>query len=198
MVNQQGVKIIYYPTDYNTDYDVFFGEDMNRHILRRFNLKALFELPEENQEFAQFGIFGLDVFSIYIPILSFETGSKMSWDQTSLSYCSSGSYDPIEPQVGDIIEANYGDHTLYEIINVKKTANRFNLKEHTYEFIVRVFRDDHLSFSEDTSATMTPIISGAVDVPDILGINDVVDDEMDDIEYKPKLGEENNDIFGGW
>jgi len=199
MFNQHGVKLIYYPTDYNTEYDKFFGEDNDRTILRRFNIKAQFELPEENEEFSHFGIMGLDVFSIYIPMLSFETSSKLKYDVTSSHPCHTTDYTAIVPQVGDIIEAGYGDHTLYEVINIDPANERFNLTEHTYDITVRVFRDDHMNFDPATSATMTDVILSAVDSPDILDINSQVDIEVSAVKYEPPVGEEPpDDPFGGW
>ena len=199
MINQHGVKIIYYPVDYNIEYDKFFGEDMDRTILRRFNIKAYFELPEENESFSHFGIEGMDVFDMIIPILSFDTASKLKYNVTQSHPCHGTDYDKYVPTVGDIIEANYGDHVLYEVVNVLKTPNRFNLTEHSYKISVRVFRDEHLSFDTSTSGTMTNVISGAVDSPDILGINTQVDIEVSAVNYKSSLEDDSNDsIFGGW
>ena len=56
-------------------------------------------------------------------------------------------------------------------------------RSHTHNLLVKMYQETHISLSADTSATM-PNLSAVVDQPDILEINDAIDDETsEDINW---------------
>lgn len=198
IINQKGVKCIYYPADYNTEYDKFFGEDMDRSLLRRFNIKAMFDLPEEHSEYGIFGIMGVDVFVMVVTKSHFHEASQQAWNKGTSKDKYNPQEDAILPQMGDLIEANYGSHTIYEVIDINDASMTFQQNSQIFSFTVREYKDNNLSLLTSTSATMTSAITDSVDVPDILRINDVIDDEKGEVLYDTSATSEDNNPFSGW
>ena len=65
-INIHGTPMMYYAVSYDTAYDHLFGEDDDRRVARKFLIKARFELPKELEQYAKFGIEGLDNFPMFV------------------------------------------------------------------------------------------------------------------------------------
>lgn len=163
LINSYGSDLTYYSTDYNTDYDKIFGEDMDRHVLDSYDpVMATFSIPEEQLSYEKFGIFGIDEFHIFI-------------NKTHFEYATS-SYDI---KRGDLISIN-GKDMVYEIMSTKDKVNQFMQEQYTWDLTVRPFRDNKLTLSPNVSASL---LSAYVDTNDILEVNTVVDNEVSAISY---------------
>lgn len=186
--NQNGVKADYYVVDYSTNNEKIYGEDNDRHILRNFVVKVYFDLPPEIRQYNQFGMEDMDNFQMWITKTTFSNYS--------------GGYDP---KYGDFIRPHYNS-VLYEIIDVIDTDEQFLNTQHTWKLTVRVWVNNMLTASNNVSAEHNPnyddeyveLISAHLTSAgsDFLKQNDLIDDEFDDIEYKPLDG--NNNPFGDW
>jgi hypothetical protein len=207
--NQQGVKLIYYKTDYNIDYDKIYGEDRDRHIERYFPLQGYFILPVEDELVSLFGIEIKDVYKIYVTKQHFEAAS-----QQSNASCDRTAYDPFDPQVGDLIKGKW-NNTYYEIIETKDSEGVMLGTKIVWTIFVKIYRDNHL-----TTNTFTPPIKSVVDIQkdiesvtdlpiDILEVNEDINIEKVDILFNTSAaGEEplspdpdppvNDDPFGDW
>jgi hypothetical protein len=198
--NSFGIDMTYYIADWNVDYDRIYGEDRDRHILRKFSFKGFIPTyPEEKQRYTNFGIDGLDSFSFWSNISHFSFASRFD-DQGSTCY------DEYIAQEGDIIKFDYSG-LYYEVMHVVKSANQFLQTQHSYTIVVRVFRDIHLTLSPLVSSDP---LSAFTDKPkDIFDISDDIDDEKLDFLFNTSAANEepitpdphppvNDDPFGGW
>lgn len=208
MWNQHGVKLEYYKTDYNTDYDRIYGEDRDRHILRTFPVQAYFELPNEDELVTVFGMEMKDRFKMYISKQHFSVASTLG-----NTGCGINSFDKFDPCVGDIIKGKWNNR-FYEIIEVKDSEGVIMESKFIWTITVKTYRDNHL-----TTNTFTPPIppvqqkqydiESVTDKPiDILQINEALDSEKDEYIYEPKPLEDtpdnddlppvNDNPFGQW
>jgi len=197
--NKFGVPMVYYSVDYDVDYDKLWGEDMDRLVERKFHAMAYYELQEEIELFTKFGIEGIDNFHIYISKKHFEVASTYSIDSDNITGNTSGvsAYDPIEPKRGDIMMSIYNNR-WYEIVNVQQEQEQFLQHKHSWDLIVKIRRDEHMTVSDalsgDSAITATTDMS-----PDIYDISATIDKEKEDILYEPLPGEKSKqDPFNGW
>ena len=180
MINQYGIDVTFYTTDYNTSHDIIFGEDNDRHVIRSFEVMSTFDLPANDANFDKMGIFGLDEFHMYTNKSHFSYMSTTSGNVED-------AYSDYIPHVGDIVCYN-AESQYYEIISVKDKVNQFMQSQFTWDFLVRPFRDNKLTLSVDVSGSP---LSAYVDTNDILEVNDVVDTEVSGVNYQPPTGEQN-------
>lgn len=202
--NMYGTPMMYYVVTYDTDYDVLFGEDNNKRIYRKFPVKAMYELPLEEDMYQQFGLEGLDNFEIHISKKHFIQASQYDTSGVALypkqfNQGKTSAYDVYVPQEGDILRAEY-NNTYYEVMYVHDEEQQFLQGKHAWKLRVRVFRDEHLSFTSATSGAMTDI-SAVSNIDDTTEINDYITSAFDDIKYTSGIGEatdntNENDI--GW
>jgi hypothetical protein len=190
--NRHGVCMEYFITSYNKDYDKVFGEDMNRSFIRKFDIMAWYKLPAENRSWTRFDIEGLDDIVVHISKDHFAAASTYS-DQRVAGNIGRGTFPPHIPQVGDIIRAKYNDF-LYEVVERKETAMLLHLNKHfCWSLTLSTYRDEHLSMSATTSASMDSI-ADFVDQPssaDIFNIKDIIVSANEDIKYDNKACEAN-------
>ena len=181
--NKHGVSMIYYPISFDVNYDKLYGEDLDRKIIRKFNLMVFYTLPRVEKLWSKFGIEGMDNFSMFCSKKHFQVASQYDYTQTSASF---GVY---VPKIGDIIRALYNNY-YYEIVDIKEESGQYlQSPQHMWEFLVKPYRDTRLSLSATTSATMT----GAGDIgnyinrtPDIFDIKTDVVDKNANIDYQPE------------
>ena len=197
-INHHGVCMTFYIASYDTNYDKIFGEDGNRMFERKFGFNAFYTLPREDKLWSKFGIQGLDEFSMFIPKLQFQDASTFGNSALPGNH-GINTYASYIPKTGDVVKANY-DKYLYEIMEVKEEVGMYLLsKQHMWEFIVRPFKDEHISLSASTSASMEWIKDYTDKDTDIFNVSDVIDEEKPDVLYDPPTNEKSSgDPFGGW
>lgn len=170
--NKYGVPSTFYVTDYNVNHDVIFGEDMDKHIIRKFNVMTYFELQPELEKFSNFGIEGLDNFSMWISKSHFKVAS-------TYGTTGEGEFDSHVPMVGDILKTEFNDY-WYEIINVNEQTEEFLQSKHSYELFVRVLRDEHLTVSPSLSGDE---INDHENLDDIFDMTEDINTEKTDVLY---------------
>jgi hypothetical protein len=178
--NMRGITLDYYITSYDTSYDSIFGEDNNRRFIRTFKFRGFYTLPKEEKLWSKFGIEGLDQFSIYV--------SKLHFRDNSQNYI---------PRIGDILIANYNKY-IYEIVDVKEESAQYLLsKQHSWEFIVKQFKDERVQTTAATSGTYIQDYTNKSN--DIFDIKVPVETKNEEIKYVPRRIEKpSNDPFNGW
>ncbi len=188
--NKHGVCCSYIVTTFNTNYDKLFGEDNNRRFERRFKLMTYFDLPKETRTFNNGGIGWTDVFHIYASIRHFNTASKFDFSGTS-------AYPSYIPRVGDFLSTDY-NNMFYEIISVKMQEEQFLQHQHSYDFVVKVYRDKSFSFNPSTSGDFNDL-SQYVGNEDIFNIGQFINEYKEGIVYKPTISEcSPRDPFNDW
>lgn len=188
-INMNGVPMIYYVNTFKTSYDKIFGEDNTRSVLRNFNIKAYFSLPNEDEMWSRFNIEGIDNFHIEITMRHFETASQYNPQGTAIIY---PSYTPKE---GDFLKAKYNEY-FYEIVTVKKQVAQFLKRQHVWDLIVRPMRDEKLSVS--ATIPSDDYVRAINDIEDIFNVSAAVENEMPDKLYD-SAGESSVDpLFGSW
>lgn len=211
--NNFGVPMVYYVVSYDTTQDEIFGEDNVRNAERKFSVMAYYELPREEELWTKFGIEGIDNFHMYLSKKSFEaesTTALVTSGAYSLAFSSAfdrvgvdndngtlvyDTYPSYIPKVGDIIKAEYNDY-YYEIVDVGEESEMFLQSKHSWDFIVRPYKDEHVTVSGTLSGDD---LSNFTSQDDMLEINDVVDTKKDGVLYEPPGTEEDpNDPFGTW
>ena len=184
--NKHGICMEYYIATYDKRYDRIWGEDNDRRFERYFDTMVYFQLPREEKMWTKFGIEGSDNFSMWVSKRHFRAASNNPL--TKQEYI---------PKMGDVIRSKYNNY-FYEIVEIKEdTGLWLQSKQHMWEFVVRVFKDEHISLTSETSASA---ISAYTDKDsDVFDIRNVIDVEKEDVVYKPKSGEQSsNDPFGNW
>jgi hypothetical protein len=199
--NIYGTPMMYYVVSYDVSYDLLFGEDDDRRIERKFPIKAVFTLPEELEQYNPFGIQGLDNFPMNVSKKHFTQLSRNNNRSRLFPVQNSSNlsaFGPIDPKAGDLIKSEYND-VFYEIIDVGEEKEMFLQAKHSWTLTVRVFTDEMLSLSADTSAAMTEI-SAVIDRNDVLSHNDYITSADDAVLYDPPSTEKDSSqsAFGGW
>ena len=193
--NKHGVKCWYYFTDYSLTNDPIYAEDMDRHIVRKVPVMAYFELPPEDRISNFFGLEENDNYNLYISKEHLAATSTMAHNDSYGS--TSGTYAATTPKEGDLILSTHNNR-LYEVLNVKDTEEMFLQSKHSWNIAVQVWKDNHISLSATTSASMTTV-SAFTDQDDYVKINDAVDTEKTDVLYTSGATEEPpKDPFAGW
>lgn len=189
--NKHGVCCSYIKISYDLNYDKLFKEDNNRTIERRFNIMAYFDLPRETKTFSNAGIGWSEIFHIFLSKAHFNVASTCD-ASGNLS-----AYPPYIPQVSDILETQYNG-VFYEIISVKDAVEVFLQGKHSWDIVVRIFRDKHLNVSPDTSGTMTDLLQ-YVNQSDLFNIGNFINQENNTIAYQPAISEcPPKDPFNEW
>jgi len=196
-INQHGVCLTYYITTYDTNYDRIWGEDNDRRFVRVFDFMAYYTLPREDKLWSKFGIEGMDSFSMFVSKIHFQDTSTMGHDMVA-GNIGFGTYDSYVPKVGDIIMANYNKY-IYEITEVKEETSMFLLsKQHVWEFVVKTYKNEQLSMTPSTSASMQ-YMDFTNKLKDVFNIDEVIEEKKEKVIYKPKVNEKKvNDPFAGW
>ena len=184
--NKHGVSMIYYPVSYDINYDKLYGEDLDRKVIRKFDLMCFYTLPRVEKLWSKFGIEGMDNFSMFCSKVHFDAASQYEYTQTSATYA------PYIPKIGDIIRAKYNNY-LYEIIDIKEESGQFlQSPQHIFEFLVKPYLDKRLGLSATTSASMM----GPGDIgnfinrtPDIFDLKSNIAEKVPAIDYTPKACE---------
>jgi len=171
-INKFGVCLQFYETSYDVKYNPIFGEDSNRRFVRYFDFMGYYMLPKEEKLFTKFGITGLDNFSIVVSKKHFKFVSTNP--TTGLEYI---------PKIGDILRSKYSNH-FYEIVEVVEEVNVIlQSKQHVWEFVVRVYKDENISLTGETSATELSASTNKLN--DIFNIKNEIDIRKENIIYKP-------------
>jgi len=196
--NHFGVKCQYYITDYNTDYDVIFGEDMDRHVVRRFPVQVYFVLPPEDDMASRFGIEELDNIEMFISKLQFQVASTLDYDDQYGA--TSGTFAQYIPKLGDLIRST-SNYKFYEILDVGEEDNQFLQTSNTWTLKVRLYRDNHVGFSTSadgvlaktasdelcaspfTSAIASYSLSAYADQEDMFDVTDLVNRDKGDVVH---------------
>ena len=197
--NAYGSKCDYFVVDYSLNNEKIFGEDNDRHIIAKFLVKMVFELPPEDRKYTQWGMEEEDRFIMFC--------GKSQFDEYSSVY--EQGYFPHE---GDLIRPHYNG-IIYEITNVVDTDNQFLNTQHTYKLTVRVWTNDMKTASYDTSTENLHTYDGTNGIPteppesltsvadyvtngsDFLKQNEIIEEEKKKILYEDDT---NNDPFSGW
>ena len=200
-LNIYGTPLTYYVVSYDTTYDPLFGEDDDRRIARKFPIKAQFQIPPELELYAGQGIEGLDNFTMFVSKKHFEHFSQYDNDSTMFPVAwpeDTSAYSAYTPKAGDILKSEY-NNLFYEVLDIGEEEEMFLQKKHTWIFTVRPFRDEHLSLSASTSATMTEI-SAHLGADDIMDHNDYITSAEEDVLYDPSATETSSsqDDLDGW
>jgi len=202
--NIYGCAMMYYIVTYDTSYDPLFGEDNNKRIYRRFPIKAVFDLPKEEDEFSKFGLENLDNIEMHVSKKHFEVMSKYDTSGVNIypvqfNEGKTNVYDAILPSVGDIIKSEY-NNVYYEVLVLHKQEEMFLQDNHSWKLTVRVFNDETLTLTPATSAAMTEI-SAVSNIEDILEVNDYITSADIPIQYTCATSEASSnqpDINDGW
>ena len=192
--NHNGVPVDFYITSYDTKYDAIFGEDNNKRVVRKFPLMIFYELPNEEELWNQWGIEGMDNFHMFCSKKHFEVASTIGFSGSGdeIVYDSFDSYKPI---VGDILIPKYNKY-MYEIVDVREEESMFLQNKHSWDFIVRAYKDEQLSVSDSLSGDF---IKDYISQDDILNISGDIDNEKSDVLYNTSGDSEDvNDPLGGW
>lgn len=189
--NNFGVDLTYYVTTYDTsahDYpnsNELFGEDSDREFVRKFNIKAFYELPKDMQMVSIFGIDGLDNFKLWISKRLFTSASQVD-----------GS-DEYIPQEGDVLYASY-NNMFYTILDVNQTEEMFLQRRHSWELTVEKFKDTNISL-DATSADMPELLDITNRDDDLFDITDYIVSASDYVLYNTSADLKDADsIFGEW
>ena len=135
--------------------------------------------------FSQYGIEGLDNFVIYIS------------QRHYTSACQSEGGTVYEPKAGDIIKAKYNSK-LYEVIHIKEVPVQFLQRQHTWQFTVTVFKDEHMYIPTSAESELGPDLSAYVNKDsDIFDVSTAVDQEVSAINYDPPTTETTPDTIWG-
>jgi hypothetical protein len=121
-----GVEVLYYSIDYDGEnIDDFRGTHLKEaYPSPPATTKVTYDTTDENKIVEAFGMTADDVIKwLYIPIYTFQR-----------DVVSGG-----EPHIGDVIKARWNDNS-YEIVDVSREDNIFQLSKLVYEMKCRPFR----------------------------------------------------------
>lgn len=193
--NTAPVPSVFYVISYDTDFDKVTGENPSVTIVRKFNFNGYCEeLPNDTVMYSNGfgGVQGLDQFRLYVSKKHFAKQSQKDYLDNALVY------PEYIPRGGEYVLLKF-NNKYYEITRVKDTDEMNYQRNNTWTFFMKVYEDDHAVFIPSTSASMEVDIMKVVDMDDIFNISDVIDEEKEDILYKPEIDEEEpQDPFVGW
>lgn len=167
-INQHGVPVWYYEVSYDKQYDPLFGEDCDQRVLRKTRLNVQCELPKKEESWTQFGIEGLDNFSMALSIRHFlAVFSKI--DPTKQ-----------QPEVGDFFQFVY-DKRMFEVVSVNTHGDTsFNKTAITFDIQVKVWEDDQtkdgLGLIDDSIKHMEGSSFEVYDEDILLNVDGLADD----------------------
>lgn len=203
-MNMYGMVAIYYVNSLDVDKDKLYREDTTQTIERSFHIKMLGDnmVQPEALKFANFGIEGLDEFTVVIHRDFFfttnyrnlrENGVVPELDPTlhnpiiSQRGYSDFNYKgysarQIFPKASDLIKPEW-DEALYEVVSVNNELpdQTFMQRKYYFKLQLRMYRDDHRNVSTDValeSTNTSDYISGKFDQEVFLNAGKEVDDEV--------------------
>lgn len=184
--NKNGVCMEYYVTTYDTKYNRIFGEDNDRRLERAFDVMVMYQLPKEEKMWTKFGIEGTDNFSMWASKRHFRAASNNPLTE-----------EEYIPKMGDIIRSKYNNY-FYEIVEVVEEVGMWlQSKQHVWEFVVRVYKDEGIELTDETKSTTISAYTNKDE--DVFDIKNVIDVKKNEFLYKPEDSEKgNNDPFGNW
>lgn len=192
--NTNPIPATFFVISYDTSHDPIVGEDPTRKIIRKFNFNGYNEdLPKDEVMYnAGFGgIQGLDKFPLHVSKSHFAKQSQKDPYGNII-------YPQYIPRGGEYVMLKFNGK-YYEITRVKDTEEMNLQRKTTWTFYLKVFENDHPDYIPETSATMVDNIMSITEKEDIFNIADIVDEEMENIKYKPSVTEQPpNDPFVGW
>lgn len=208
-LGSRGFKGQYYVISFDTKYDSIFGEDRYRFIERTFYFMAYTDtFPSNVREYQMQGIWGADIFNVYIAKTSFAVFSTYGGEDKNTP----DTYKAILPKIGDIIYIKAID-TFYSIIDVKEYTEAFNTRPHSWTITLSVYKPDRETIiNNETIDQNDPIYdvapsstSGIKPFNDYLAVNDIISARKDeffipDNKYVKTESERDSDIdpFSGW
>ena len=187
--NNLGMCFRFYVRTYDVDYDRIFGEDNNSRYVRYFDFMGMYQAPEENKFFTQFGIEQTDEVTIYVSKLHFRSASNDP--KTKQEYI---------PKLGDLVEAK-GTKFLYEIVSIPKVTDYsyYQSLNIVWEFCLRPYKNEHLDVDESIKNTTLNMMTDKDGTADIFDIRNIIDSKKEEILYKPKPTEENvKNPYASW
>lgn len=230
-INQHGVSLTYFVLSYNVSTDRILGEDNNRQVERCFDFMGNLELPKDIRNYSINGVGWNDIFHIFVSKVHLSTAS------TCDAYGNLSAFDTYTPRAGDLLRLSYNDfkdnsrmtnmfcespnptdklrsqsfnNTYYEIISVKGEEEQFLQYKHSWDLIVRVYRDKSIPISGSTNdGSNTQGIFGDLwkytsksdifDIGKFINKTEQPNTNKKDIEYKQSYDECNpKDPFNDW
>lgn len=120
-----GVEVLYYKLIYDSDdIDNFRGKHPKSTYEDALTTKVTYDVTDENKIVEAFGMTADDVIKfLYIPVYTFQRDIDADG----------------EPHIGDVIKARWNENS-YEIMDVTREDNVFQLSKLVYELKCRPFR----------------------------------------------------------
>lgn len=140
------------------DYDRLYGEDNDYSLDSGLTTKLLYDVNEEPQVWADWGMWGTDTIITHIP--------KGTWER-DIS-------ESNPPKIGDVISIEWyldGSGRNFEVAHVDDDDKIFQLKKMIWILILKPYRHSEQSESAD-AITATPAVSA-------FGENDFIQNEGD-------------------
>jgi len=189
----------YYPTTYNLITDRVFKEDSNRMVIRSFSASGMIEdIPPEHRSYKLEGLVGNDIVRAWFSVVHFTEASTYSGLSPNI-------YPSWSPAIGDYLYLT-SNGLFYEVINVNDAIELFLNRQHNWELVMRVYRDNKLTVSAGSPTLVNDVIlqvctsaaSATTQFNDYLEINEDINDLITPIEYDEQTGEQPVNPFGGW
>lgn len=227
--NMHGITMTYNVLSYNTQKDKIFGEDNARTVMRAFDFQTYVELPRDVRSFSTMGITWNETFHLYVSKKHFAVASRYKdgapseesyvphiGDLVRISYnelndpTKSTRLDTDTPAPNDLLRSSEYNNTYYEIVMVKQQVEEFLQQSHTWDLIVRVYRDKSIPLSgsigdgSNTSATFGDLwkYTNKNDLFDIGNFINKTQEPLsnkENVEYNRPSGEcPPNDPFNNW
>ena len=189
----------YYPTTYNLITDRVFKEDSNKMVIRSFSASGMIEdIPPEHRSYKLEGLVGNDIVRAWFSQVHFTEASTYSGLTPDV-------YPSWSPAIGDYLYLT-SNGLFYEVINVNDAIELFLNRQHNWELVMRVYRDNKLTVSAGSPTLVNDVIlqvctsaaSATTQFNDYLEINEDLDELIKPIEYDEQSGEQSANPFGGW
>lgn len=189
----------YYPTTYNLVTDRVFKEDSNKMVIRSFSASGMIEdIPPEHRSYKLEGLVGNDIVRAWFSQVHFTEASTYSGLTPDV-------YPSWSPAIGDYLYLT-SNGLFYEVINVNDAIELFLNRQHNWELVMRVYRDNKLTVSAGSPTLVNDVIlqvctsaaSATTQFNDYLEINEDLNELIKPIEYDEQSGEQSANPFGGW
>lgn len=229
--NLHGMALTYFVVSYNTQYDRIFGEDNDRRVERKFDFMAYMDLPTDQKSYSVLGITSTDIIRAHVSMSHFNVASSFDLDGAYDDTGISGIYPSIQPRAGDFIRLSLNEledplrqtrlyeenpevndqlrsqqfnNYYYEIISVRKQEVQFLQHQHTWELVMRVYKDKSILLNPDNVSKFGDL-SEYTNKSDIFDIGKFITSaetpytNLNDIRYVPGLTEcAPKDPFNDW
>lgn len=188
LINLHGVDCTYYHSDYNTENNKLMGEDNDYMYVRKFPIKAMFELPVDQRRATLAGLEVDDKVEVKITIDHFKAAS--TFDYVSQEYYIN---DSIAPKQSDLIKFDYNG-VYYEVLSAKKSFDNFLQGTHVWRLMITPYVQNKQSVSTDIKQDEIRRIVSSQDIFDTTDLINSIKGEY--IEEKPP--QKTDSIFGKW